>query len=71
MIAIDRYTVECEFTREQLSLMAQALTEFGDSLRDAAPTDYDTPEEYEKDQEVAIKALALGLRVTKMATPDH
>ena len=71
MIAIDRYTVECEFTRADLDLMAQALNEFGEAMREAAPTDYDTPQEYERDQELAIRALALALRVEKMSNPEH
>lgn len=69
--AVDRYTIECEFTARDLALIHEALTALGEVTRDATPTEYDSLAEYEEDQEYGIRALALAVRIKRLMEPKH
>lgn len=69
--AVDRYTVECEFTARDLAIIHEALAALGEAARDGTPTDYESLAEYEEDQEYGIRALALAVRIERLMKPKH
>lgn len=69
--SIDRYTVECDFTYNDLLLMKESLQDFGDAIRDAVPNDYEEMHEYEADQEKGLRCLALAVRINRLLEPLH